>query len=189
MPKPEQEDLEAFVRRQDAAELADVLIDLAKRHEAVAERLQRMQLRSRPRDLAKTFRRTLSGWRRSRRFRTGRDALEFGRELEDWLDQVATEVLPADATTALSLYEAFLSAEPDWFGQADDSDGAIGDAVRAACRHWLATAARCPAPREGWSTQVVALYQGADYGARDELLRHADLFTGINSSASKPAHQ
>lgn len=175
MPKPEPEDLEAFVRGRDAAELADVLIELSHRHEAVAERLHRMRLRDRPRDLAKSFRRTLSGWRRSRRFRTGRDALAFGRELEAWLDQVATEVLPADATAALSLYEAFLSAEPDWFAQADDSDGAIGDAVRAACRQWLAAAARCPAPRDGWAKQVVALYEGADYGARDELLRHADL--------------
>ena len=32
--------------------------------------------------------------------------------------------------------------------RADDSDGVIGDVVRAACRHWLQAAARCETPRD-----------------------------------------
>jgi hypothetical protein len=39
MAKPPNEDLETFLRRQDAGDLASVLLELAKDHEAVRARL------------------------------------------------------------------------------------------------------------------------------------------------------
>ena len=51
----------------------------------------------------------------------------------------------------------------------------IGDAVRAACRHWLQAAARCETPPDVWPERLLKLYQADQYGARDELLRRADL--------------
>jgi hypothetical protein len=51
----------------------------------------------------------------------------------------------------------------------------IGDAVRAACRHWLQSAARCESPPDVWPERLLKLYQSNEYGARDELLRCADL--------------
>lgn len=51
----------------------------------------------------------------------------------------------------------------------------IGDAVRAACRHWLQAAARCETPPGVWPERLLKLYQADEYGARDELLRRADL--------------
>jgi hypothetical protein len=59
--------------------------------------------------------------------------------------------------------------------RADDSDGVIGDVVRAACRHWLQAAARCETPRDVWPERVLNLYGADQYGAREELLRRADL--------------
>jgi hypothetical protein len=175
MAKPPNEDLETFLRRQDAGDLVAVLLELAKDHEAVQARLARMQLADRPDKLAAGFKKTLSGWRRSTKFYGYREAAEFGRMLDGWLDQVARELLPKDPPAAVSLFEAFIEADAAWFDRADDSDGVIGDAVRAACRHWLEAAARCETPREVWPERLLKLYQADQYGARDELLRRADL--------------
>jgi len=51
--------------------------------------------------------------------------------------------LPKDPAAALALFESFIEADVAFFEHADDSDGCIGDAVRAACRHWLQAATRC----------------------------------------------
>jgi len=175
MPKPPIEDLETFLRRQDAQDLVAVLLELANDHEAVQARLARMQLADRPDKLAAGFKKTLAGWRRSRKFYGYREAGEFGRMLDGWLDQVARELLPRDPPAALSLFEAFIDADAAWFERADDSDGLIGDAVRAACRHWLEAAAACETPRDVWPERLLKLYEADEYGARDALLRRADL--------------
>jgi hypothetical protein len=175
MAKPPNEDLQTFLRRQAAEDLVAVLLELANDHEAVQARLARMQLADRPDKLAAVFKKTLSGWRRSTKFYSYREAGEFGRMLHGWLDQVARELLPKDPPAALSLFEAFIEADAAWFDRADDSDGVIGDAVRAACRHWLEAAARCETPPDVWPERLLKLYQADQYGARDELLRRADL--------------
>lgn len=175
MPKPPTENLEAFLHRQDATDLVTVLLELANDHEAVQARLARMQLADRPDKLAAGFRKTLAGWRRSRKFYGYREASEFGRMLDGWLDQVARELLLKDPPAALSVFETFIEADAAWFERADDSDGVIGDAVRAACRHWLEAAARCETPRDVWPERLLKLYEADEYGARDELLRRADL--------------
>ena len=175
MPKPPTEDLETFLRHQTPGNLVDVLLELAKDHEAVQARLVRMQLADRPDQLAAGFKKTLTSWRRSTKFYGYREAEEFGRRLDGWLDQVARELLPKDSPAALSLFEAFIEADAVWFERADDSDGVIGDAVRAACGHWLRAAARCKTSSSEWPERLLKLYEADQYGARDELLRRADL--------------
>ena len=139
------------------------------------DRLKRLQLAGDPRKLASAFRKTLAGWRRSTRFLGYAEAREFGGELEHWLEQVERELLPADPAAALDLADAFVQADRDFFESADDSDGAIGGAVRAGCRLWLRCAARCEAPADHWPDRIVALDDADDYGAREELLRRANL--------------
>ena len=68
-----------------------------------------------------------------------------------------------------------IEADASWFERADDSDGVIGDAVRAACRHWLQAVEYSELPRDTWPERLLTLYQADQYGARDELLRHAAL--------------
>lgn len=96
MARTTNEDLQSFLRRQDAGDLVAVLLELATDHGAVRERLARMQLADRPDELAAGFKKTLSGWRRSTKFYGYREAGEFGRMLDGWLDQVARELLPKD---------------------------------------------------------------------------------------------
>ena len=81
MPKPPTEDLETFLRHQTPGNLVDVLLELAKDHEAVQSRLVRMQLADRPDQLAAGFKKALTSWRRSTKFYGYREAGEFGRRL------------------------------------------------------------------------------------------------------------
>ncbi len=175
MPRTPAETLQTFIKRQDAPTLAAVLLELAESHDAVRERLTRLQLADRPDKLAAGFRKTLNGWRRSTRFLTGRDARDFGLELEAWLDQVARELAPKSPPAALDLFQAFIESDHHFFERADESDGAVGDAVRAACRHWLQATAACETPPDEWPGRVVELFAADAYGAREELLRRADL--------------
>ncbi len=175
MPRPPSDDLEIFLLRQEPSTLVSVLLELAQDHEAVQARLARMQLADWPDKLAAGFRKTLTAWRRSTKFYSYREAGEFGRTLESWLDQVARELLPKDPAAALALFESFIEADGTFFDCADDSGGAVGDAVRAACRHWLHAAARCETPASVWPGRLVGLVGDDQYGAREELLRRAEL--------------
>lgn len=103
------------------------------------------------------------------------EPLEFGRELEAWLDQVSRELVPRDPPAALALFESFIEADASWFGRTDDSGDSIGDAVRAACRHWLQAAARCETPASVWPERLMSLFMADNFSAREELLRRADL--------------
>lgn len=168
------ENLESFLRRQDTADLVAVLLELAETHEAVRARLERMLLADRPDKLAAEFKKSLSRWKRSTRFYPYREAREFAAMLRSWLDQVARELLPKHPEAALSLFEAFIAADATWFEHADDSDGVIGQAVRAACRYWLQAAARCESSPAAWSRRLIEFFEGDGYGAREDLLRCAD---------------
>jgi hypothetical protein len=174
-PRKSADTLDAFVRRQDAATLADVLLELAAEHDVVRKRLERLALSRDAKGLAAAFRKTLAGWRRSTRLLMHADARAFGRELEDWLAQVERELLPVDPARALELVEDFVAADSRWFERADDSDGAVGSAVRAACRLWLRCAARCEAPAAQWPERLAQLFDGDDYGAREPLFGEANL--------------
>lgn len=175
MTKSSREDLEAFLRRQNAADLVDLLLELAQEHDAVLARLARIQLVDRPDKLAAGFRKTLKSVLRSTRFYDYREAPGFVHTLGGWLDQVANELLPIDPSSALSLFETFIEADEKWFERADDSDALIGELVQTACRYWLQAAARCNPPPGGWSDRLLALYAADPYGVRSDLLRCAGL--------------
>lgn len=169
------EALAAFLRRQSPAVLADVLIELANDHPDVRKRLERLQLADSPSKLASAFRKTLAGWRRSQTYQDYKSARLFAAKLELWLDQVARELTPKDPAAALDLFEAFIEADSHFFEHADDSGGDIGDVVRGACRHWLQTAAQCEAPAAATRERLLKLVRADGYGAREGLLREANL--------------
>jgi hypothetical protein len=176
MPRKSAADaLEAFVRQQDAATLADVLVELAGQHDAVRQRLERLALSRDAKGLTAAFRKTLAGWKRSTRYLVYAEARAFGLQLEGWLAQVERELLPMDPARALELAEDFITSDAKWFERTDDSDGAVGSAVRAACRLWVRCAARCEAPAAQWPERMAQLFDGDDYGAREVLLREANV--------------
>ena len=175
MKKQATEDIATFLKHQKSRVLVDVLLELASQYDAVNKRLTRLQLINHPEKLAAGFRKTLSAWRRSKKFYAYRKSPAFGQELELWLTQVESELLPKDPPAALALFELFIDSDASWFERADDSDGCVGDAVRSACVHWLQAARRCESPAGEWPERLVALYCGDEYGAREPLLRRADL--------------
>jgi hypothetical protein len=164
------------LRVQSKDELVALLDELAAKHPEVEARLARHALAADPAALAAQFRQRLQTWKRSARFRPRSAAAAFGRELESWLDEIEREMLPLDAARAHALADAFLRVDARLFEQADDSDGAVGDAVRAGCRLWLVAAKAQPdeVPAQ-WIERIHALVDADEYGAREALLRHADL--------------
>ena len=164
------------LRVQPKDKLVALLDELAAKHPEVEARLARHALAGDPAALAAEFRRSLHAWKRSTRFRPRGAAAAFGRELQSWLDEVERELLPLDPARAHALAEAYVNMDARLFDQADDSDGAIGDAVRAGCRLWL-VAAKLRADRSAaqWIDRIYALVNADEYGAREALLRHADL--------------
>ena len=171
--------LTTFLNSLDAATLAKVLGELADDHEAVQERLERMQLASQPKQLAAAFKATLTGWRRSTRFIPYRESSAFGRELSHWLEIVERELVPVDAPGALALVELFMTSDEKFIGRADDSNGMIGDALREASQLWLRIAARCPPPAAGWMQRIHDLILSDGYSTREPLLEHANLLLDI----------
>ncbi len=115
--------LTSFFRQQAADTLASILIELAEDHDAVHDRLVRLQLSRQPKALA----------------------------------------------------EAFIQVDGVFFNRADDSGGVIGDAMRTGCLLWLRAASRCESPAEAWPDRIGALVAADQYGARETLLRQADL--------------
>lgn len=175
MPKASTETLDAFLLKQDVSTLCAVLLELAEANKEVKQRLTRLQLANRPDKLAAGFKKALAALWRSTKIRGYRESREYGSMLETWLDQVAKELAPKDPAAAVALFESFIEADSTWFDQADDSDGAIGDAMRAACTHWLQAAALCESPAHAWPGRLMTLASADQYGAREELLRRADL--------------
>jgi len=188
MARPRPVDLETFVRQQDASMLASVLLELAGEHPAVQKRLMRWQLAGQPDKLASAFRKTLAGWRRATRFLGYPEARAFGLELEAWLAQIEKELMPSDPAAALALAESFIEADAVFFDRADDSDGSVGDAIRAGCRLWLNAAARCETPASEWPARLARLAANDRYGAREELLRRADLLLDEKALRQLVAH-
>ena len=169
------DDLASFIRQLDAETLTSVLIELAADHTAVHERLVRMQLSSQPKALATVFRKKLAAWKRSTKYVDYSQVGEFGRELQAWLEQVEHELMPRDPAEALALAEAFIQGDEVFFNHADDSGAVVGDAIRAACVLWLKAASRCESPASAWPDRITTLFAADQYGAREELLRRADL--------------
>ena len=138
----------------------------------------RLQALNQPKVLATVFRKKLAAWKRSTLYVGYSQVGEFGRELQAWLEQVETELMPRDAPMALALAEAFIRADEVFFNHADDSNGVIGEAIRAACVLWLKAASRCESPESVWPDRITALVAADEYGAREELLRRCDLLLG-----------
>jgi hypothetical protein len=165
-----------MLRRQRKEDLVALLAELASADPEVEDRLARHALAADPARLAAEFRRRLQNGKRPGHFLSRSPASGFGRELEAWLDEIECELLPLDPVRAHTLAEAFLRNDERFFEQADDSDGAIGDAIRAACRLWLRAAKAQPDKDAAeWIDRVYALASTDEYGAREALLEHADL--------------
>ena len=107
--------------------------------------------------------------------------------MEAQLDQLDHALLPKDPTAALALFESFIAGDGASFEPADDSVGCIGDAVRAACRHWLPTVARfgTPASDDGPAHEVFKISAARSLA---EALRDPDMVQHPRSEETGTAH-
>jgi len=191
MTSTQPESIGNFLQRQDAATLCTVLLELASHHEHVMDRLLRLQMAQQPSALSAEFKKTLKTWQRSSKYHGYDEAPAYGRKLETWLSEVATEVQPSHPEAALALFEQFIELDQHWFEHADDSGGEIGMAMQSACRHWLRAAARSELDSNHVATRLIELWQGDQYGGREELLRQANLLlgeSGLRALVSKFEH-
>ena len=178
-PVPGSDARSEALRAQPKEALVALLEELATRHPEVEARLERLAVRDDPAELAAGFRSRLQGWKRSTHFLGRSGASGLSRELQHWLDEVELELLPVDPVLAHELADSFLQADKYFFEQADDSDGAIGDAVRAGCRLWLVCArAQTDRPAAYWVERIYGLVGSDGYGAREALLATADTLFG-----------
>ena len=178
MTSAQPESIDQFLQQQDAATLRTVLLELASRHEHVMDRLLRLQMAQQPNALSAEFKKTLKAWQRSSKYHGYDEAPAYGRKLETWLSEVAAEVQPNHPAAAVALFEQFIELDRHWFEHADDSGGNIGMAMQSACRHWLRAAAQSGLDPNHVATHLVELWQGDQYGGREELLRQANILLG-----------
>jgi hypothetical protein len=166
------DDLRAKLAKADPSVLVDFLVRLAGEGGALAERIDTLA------EGGDTGAVAASLAARLKRFRARRRPISYGEsgavagELHAWLDDLESQLLPADPAAAWKLVERFIRSDEQIIGRADDSNGAIGDTFRRACGLWLRAAAALPAD-PAWVERIHALHAGSDYGTRDALLDEA----------------
>ena len=146
--------------------LADVLLELAARHEGVQDRVARLV--ASPKENVRRFRAKLAGLKRSTRFVPYRESGAFANELVALLADLEAGV--DDPLSGLRLVAKFFEADDAIFSRSDDSSGSIGDVFRFNASDLFATyAARCD-DKAAVRDVVFALLKDDDYGVRDSVV-------------------
>lgn len=124
------------------------------------------------------FTATLNGIKRRQRMIFRSETADFAAELRELLADLNTA--NPDPKTGIQLLVKFFEADGKIVNQCDDSDGAIGDVYQIDAQQLFdAYAAACP--DKEWLCQVLLkLCAVNDYGLRDYLLDHAELFLPAN---------
>jgi hypothetical protein len=115
--------------------------------------------------------------RRGKRFIAYGDVRDVAVEMATIVEDIRADVLSRDPESATALAQKFVCLDHVILDRADDSNGLIGDELRAACVLWLdaAAAQRAAHPDRDtkWPAVLHELYQANDYGVREPLLEQA----------------
>jgi hypothetical protein len=156
-------------------ELVALLERLASSSAELAARLDYLTDRS---TAAKALQQKISGIRRGKRFIGYGETGEIAAAIAAIAEDVRTDVLQRNPEMATVLAEKLVCLDQVIFDRADDSDGLIGEELRAACVLWLDAAAAVrtmnPANATDWPAVLYELYQSNDYGVREPLLEQGD---------------
>ena len=130
-----------------------------------------------PAAAATALQRRITAIRNGKRFIAYGESRHAAAELSGIVDDIRTDVLPRDPEKAAALAEKLFLLDMVIFDRADDSDGYIGDELRAACVLFLDATAALRAKRADsgpdWAARVYDLYRQNDYGVREPLLEQA----------------
>jgi hypothetical protein len=169
----EREDLDTLLNTLDAQALRQLLLDLAKDHQVVCDRLHRLEVAGDASALAARFTRHLDAWAHDHRYIRLEAVGAFNDELRVWLSQVEREVMPRFPADAMALFKAFIELDKSLFERADDSCDDIGTTFRQACRLWISAATAAGLEAADIRGRVADLLAGDNYGVRRELVTAA----------------
>ena len=164
------------MRSKLAAASKDDLVRLIERLATdSAEVSARLDYLTDPDAAAKALQGRLRSIRSNKRFVSYSEAREVAAELGIIAADIRAEVLPKDPLKAAALAEKLFSLDDVIFNRADDSDGLIGDELRAACVLRLDATAAARKVNAGadadWAAALYDLYQANDYGVASPYLR------------------
>jgi hypothetical protein len=160
------------------ASTKEALVALVERLAGGSEEMAaRIDYLSDPSLAAKAVQRRITAIRSGKRFIGYGETHAVADELSTIAEDIRTDVLPRDPEKAAALAEKLLCLDQVIFDRADDSDGLIGEELRAGCVLWLdaAAAVRATDTDSGtdWSAVLYKFYQANDYGVREPLLEQA----------------
>src|SRR5277367_3034606 len=112
----------------------DDLVALIERLAGDSEELAaRIEYITNPPAAATALQRRITAIRNGKRFIVYGESRHAAAELSGIVDDIRTDVLPRDPEKAAALAEKHFLLDKVIFDRADDSDGCIGDELRAAC--------------------------------------------------------
>jgi hypothetical protein len=161
-----------------AAASKDDLVRLIERLVADSTEISaRLDYLTDPDAAAKALQRRIGSIRSNKRFVGYAEARGVAADLAVIAADISADVLPKNPLKAAALAEKLFSLDDVIFDRADDSDGVIGDELRAACVLWLDAGAAARKLNAGadadWAAAVYDFYQANDYGVREPLLEEA----------------
>jgi len=155
-------------------DLIALLERLASNSEELAARIDYM---TRPSAAAAALQRQISAIRGGKRFIAYGESCQVAAEIGTIAEDIRADILPRDPEQAAALAEKLFCLDRVIFERADDSNGHIGDELRAACVLWLDAAAAVRATKtdsgKDWPAVVYEFCQSNDYGIREPLLEQA----------------
>ncbi len=160
-----------------AERLAEILYACAREDPQLAERLERAlaqapPVRPRPAQAMQgSIERRLAALGETDVYYDWRAAGALGADINAICRDVMEAVLPDDPKAAAELLEQLLDLDESLFESADDSDGEIGDALRATVTHWGHAWAGVPdRDAETVAELVFGAFTDNEYGVFDEVI-------------------
>lgn len=166
------------LRSRLAAASKEELVALVERLASTSEELAaRIDYVTDPSAAARALQRRIGAIRGGKRFIGYGETPQVAAEIATIAADIRTDILPRDSQKATALAEKLFCLDQVIFDRADDSDGRIGDELRAACVLWLDAAAAVRAANADrgpdWPSVLYEFYQANDYGIREPLLEQA----------------
>jgi hypothetical protein len=180
-PKPESSPADPAVERlrsRLASASKEELITLVERLASTSEELAaRVDYVTDPSTAARGLQRRITAIRGGKRFIGYGETAQVAAEMATIAADIRADILPGDPERAAALAKKLFCLDLVIFDRADDSDGHIGNELRAACVLWLdaAAAVRAAYTDQGsdWPSVLHEFYQANDYGIREPLLEQA----------------
>ena len=153
-------------------ELVILLNELADEHTIVHDRVDLYLKRGNSKELASELRGAIDRLENTGGYIDYYASDGVASQLHDILSSIERELIPSDPATALDVLHYFISTDEDIVGNADDSNGSIGDAYHRACE--LLGKASTAAGKPKHAEEIfLDLHEDTGYGTRDCLFDEA----------------